>query len=855
MFRTISQFTDRYRTPLLIGWIAVAIIITVLAPNFDDVATNDQSDFLPEDAPSIAGQALVEEHFPQQIQEGNITIVFDAGDGEKITSPENMDFVGDVSSWLVSDKGPQGIRSVQSPTLFPEAASAFISPDEQLSIVTLSLSITDDAKIVTLIEDIDERLDEGSNGISTYQTGQSAIFADYNETITETVDRTLFVTLALVIVILLVIYRSPVSPFVPLSVVTIAYLIARGIVATLGDAGVFTVSGTAGMLLIVVMYGSGTDFCLFLINRFREEMSKRDDSHQAVRNTVRHVGESITSSAGTTTTGFLAMATAQLGLFNTTGPTLAIGIVVGLLAGLTLTPSMLGLLGQRAFWPGKATQRETGAFYKRTSQMVSSRPLLTIGIIVLVMAPFAIYGSGQTASYDTLTDLPEDLASVEGFRLLEEHIGAGNLQPLTVVSELDGDNLLANTESLTAELQAIDGVAAVRSATQPLGIEHTPTVNATRVDHQLAALSSITAPSDESVEPTAEQAAMMESLLSDLPSYLTLIVDRIPEIAETSAYNNTLAVLDDMSETGELSPDLSVSLFALSEAAPANHIPFTDLPSGVYNVLGGDNVAGLMASFLDVEGNAARFEIVLSHSPYGVTAMDTVVDIRETLNDVAGDDAVIGSTAIQADIRDLLAEDMRLTILLVLVGIFIVLTLMLRSLVAPTYLIGTILLSYGTTLGITRLASGVFWGNDEITWWVPFFVFVFLVALGIDYSIFLFGRIKEEVNKHGIQDGIHSAVEATGSIITSAGIIVAGTFGALMTGEILGLAQIGFAVSVGILIDTFVVRTILDPALATFFGRWTWWPGQVEIQPQTDDDTPSTSPLPKPSSPLSSGAD
>jgi RND superfamily putative drug exporter len=856
MFQTISRFTDRYRTPLLIGWIAVAVLITILAPNFDDVATNDQSDFLPDDAPSIAGQQLVAEYFPEQIQKGNITIVFDAGDGEKITASENMGFIGDFSSWLVSDEGPEGIRSVQSPTLIPEAASAFISPDEQLAIVALSLSITDDVKIVALIDEIGERLDTAPNGVHSYQTGQSAIFADYNETITETVDRTLFVTLALVIVILLVIYRSPVSPFVPLSVVTIAYLIARGIVASLGDAGVFTVSGTAGMLLIVVMYGSGTDFCLFLINRFREEMSKRDDPHHAVRNTVRHVGESITSSAGTTTTGFLAMATAQLGLFNNTGPTLAIGIVVGLLAGLTLTPSMLGLLGQRTFWPGKATKRETSTFYKRTSQMVSSRPLLTIGIIVLVMAPFAIYGTGQTASYDTLTDLPDDLASVKGFRLLEEHIGAGNLQPLTVVTELDGDDLLGKIETLTADLQAVDGVSVVRSASQPLGSEHTPTVGATRIDHQLAALSTVTTPSDEAAEPTPEQTAMMDSLLADLPNYLTLIAEHVPEIAETSVYADTMAMVNVSNETGELSPELSGSLFALSEAVPNNlHIPFTELPAGIYTVLGGDNLAGLMASFLNIEGSAARFEIVLSNSPYGVDAMDTVVDIRDTLKNVSGDDAVVGSTAIQADIRDLLAEDMRLTILLVLVGIFIVLTLMLRSLVAPAYLIGTILLSYGTTLGITRLASGVFWGNDEITWWVPFFVFVFLVALGIDYSIFLFGRIKEEVNQHGIQDGIHSAVEATGSIITSAGIIVAGTFGALMTGEILGLAQIGFAVSVGILIDTFVVRTILDPALATFFGRWTWWPGRIEIKPQSDDDSISTSPMPKSSPPLSSGAD
>ena len=197
---------------------------------------------------------------------------------------------------------------------------------------------------------------------------------------------------------------------------------------------------------------------------------------------------------------------------------------------------------------------------------------------------------------------------------------------------------------------------------------------------------------------------------------------------------------------------------------------------------------------------------------------------------------------------------MTLTVALVLIGIFIVLTIMLRSLVAPTYLIGTILLSYTTTLGITRLVSDVLWGTDQLTWWVPFFMFVFLVALGIDYSIFLFGRIKEEVRTHGIHDGIHQAVQATGSIITSAGIIVAGTFGAMMTGSILGLGQIGFAVSVGILIDTFIVRTILDPALASFFGKWTWWPSKVVVD-SDHESTESTSPSVSTTPSYSTGTD
>jgi RND superfamily putative drug exporter len=163
----------------------------------------------------------------------------------------------------------------------------------------------------------------------------------------------------------------------------------------------------------------------------------------------------------------------------------------------------------------------------------------------------------------------------------------------------------------------------------------------------------------------------------------------------------------------------------------------------------------------------------------------------------------------------------------VLAGVFLVLLLMLRSVVAPLYLIATVVLSFTCTLGLTSLFFDLALGVERLSWLLPMFMFVFLVALGIDYSIFLFGRIKEEVAYHGMHEGVHVAVARTGAIITSAGIILAGTFAGMMAGEIAFLTQLGFAVAAGVLIDTFVVRTMLDPALAMLFGRWTWWPGRV----------------------------
>jgi RND superfamily putative drug exporter len=164
---------------------------------------------------------------------------------------------------------------------------------------------------------------------------------------------------------------------------------------------------------------------------------------------------------------------------------------------------------------------------------------------------------------------------------------------------------------------------------------------------------------------------------------------------------------------------------------------------------------------------------------------------------------------------------------LVLLGIFLVLTLMLRSLIAPIYLIATVVLSFSATLGVTNIVYQVVFGVDHLAWWMPFFTFVFLVALGIDYNIFLVGRMKEEVAHYGLHDGMYRAVSATGPIIGSAGIILAGTFVAMMAGEIKGLAQIGFAVSFGVIVEAFVVRPLVVPALTTLCGKWAWWPGGI----------------------------
>jgi RND superfamily putative drug exporter len=324
--------------------------------------------------------------------------------------------------------------------------------------------------------------------------------------------------------------------------------------------------------------------------------------------------------------------------------------------------------------------------------------------------------------------------------------------------------------------------------------------------------------------PDPQQAA---ATLDAMQRYLAALVARFPEIAADPQVRTAREILDAglpglMLRQDELLAAVEGLRGYFAVKAEAAMIP----PVGEGDLFA--ELRPLYDEYVAADGRGFRLEVVLV-DPIGEAGFATVGEIRELLQDYqGGSEAVVsGFSVVYADIQEIMGRDVYRAVGLVLAGIFLVLVVMLRSAVAPLYLIATVLLSFTCTLGLTSLFFELVLGIERLSWLLPMFMFVFLVALGIDYSIFLFGRIKEEVAYHGIREGVHVAVARTGAIITSAGIILAGTFAGMMAGEIAFLMQLGFAVAVGVLIDTFVVRTMLDPALATLFGRWTWWPGGV----------------------------
>jgi putative drug exporter of the RND superfamily len=255
-------------------------------------------------------------------------------------------------------------------------------------------------------------------------------------------------------------------------------------------------------------------------------------------------------------------------------------------------------------------------------------------------------------------------------------------------------------------------------------------------------------------------------------------------------------------------------------------------------VPGNGDAAAMLAEaamrFVSLDGDTARLEVTLTQPPYSDAALASIPDLRQVANQVAldlgiGQDAILigGTTAESYDIREANQRDTFLVLPLILLAIAIILALLLRSLVAPLYLAATIVFTYFSTLGISLLAFEFVFGHEGISPYVPFYLFVFLNALGVDYNIYLVSRLREEASRQGdIRLATKSALAQTGGVITSAGLILAGTFSALMTLAFVDLFQLGFAVAIGVLMDTFITRTLIVPSLVTILGRWNWWPGK-----------------------------
>jgi RND superfamily putative drug exporter len=573
----------------------------------------------------------------------------------------------------------------------------------------------------------------------------------------------------------------------------------------------------------------GTDYCLFIVSRFREELRQKE-RHEAQSQAMKHIAPVVAASALTVIVAFLSLGISQFGMNQTTGYAMAIGVGITLLAGLTLVPALMSLFGKYLFWPGKISsmKQKSGFGWHTVGNWVSNHPVMVVlPIIAILLLPYLALPH-LNRSANIINQLPQNSESVKGYKLMVEHFEVGELSPSYVLIESKkGD--LTNATSLQAigeiakSLEAVSGVSRVNYYSTPatqlsgLALQFRSIGNALGQGSGLDQLNSL-----QTVGQSIQSMALQYPGIVQSVNFqqITANLAQLPNIAEqvaTTTAENMPALLTRLQGMVYKSSDNLNGL--VSEFKLESNAPFT---------------AYLYASYFSSDKTTARINVVFSGDPNAAETLKAVARVRNTVekdiesSTLAGSSYYMGGeSAIHADIMLTNDADFGKVVGLAIVAILIVIAILLRSVLAPLYMVATVLLNYGMTLGIITWLFMDVMNRNSMSYMIPLLIFVILVALGADYNIFLVSRIREEAQNRPIKDAVSHAVSNTGGVITACGIILAGTFATLMTSPLDIAFQIGAAISIGVVMDTFLVRALLVPALAKIAGRWNWWPSRL----------------------------
>lgn len=875
MYKHLGTFVSRYWVLVILAWGAVWYVGHRTAPVWDDVCHDGDLAYLPDRMTSVRGAAVLAQAFPENKAKSEIVVVLERPNKPfKDRSDPDLEVLdrivrhfsvdGDVGlpPLLAWTQGAQNAvfqpRYTQRPVvavLTPRSqtflGNKLLSPDRQAAVAVLQLS-NELAAVgnMELFREVRQVIDEVTAAsdfpadMRVGVTGSAALGADMLAAAESSIQNTEITTVMLVLIILAVVYRAPVLVIIPLATIGFSVLVATDLVALLTQAHLlpglewfdFKVFKTSKIFIVTILFGSGTDFCLFLIARYREEMERGLPRDQALAAAIGNVGDAITASAMTTIFGLGMMYFADFGKFSNSGPAIGMCLAVALLACLTLAPAMLRLFGKVVFWPwgiqtsaagprdefdAAAADNFSHRLWNRLSKAIVARPGVILIASVLVLSPLAYLGRSVEVSYNLLAELGDDRPSVHGTNMFRSHFPPGELGPITVLVQRQRAPL---ADSLAERLRAAIAVDAYRLAEPHAEVPIWADDLATVLKSMAVA---------EGAQPVHPATSLFDTSVGrNNVQYLTkalyghsavgLAADRGGPASSPRSESHHLRHVPMVAAVRSLSEPLG--------DVPGNYNPFSPAGRQKLAVLRNPRTKATYLSRQDqLTLDVARFDVVLNSDPFSPQAMQAFVDLETGLNKLAADPSsawygtrfdFVGVTPGTRDLKAVVDGDERLIQQLVVLAVLAILICLLRRPVICVYLIVSVLFSYYVTLGATELLfSHVYQPYPGLDWKVPIFLFVILVAVGEDYNIYLATRVFEEQARWGPLEGLRVAVERTGGIITSCGVIMAGTFVSMMTGTLKGMLELGFALTLGVMLDTIVVRPVLVPAFLALLYR------------------------------------
>jgi len=780
IFRAIGRFSVKFRWLVLIAWAAAAVAISMMLPSLASVTQGNNTAFLPSSAPSAQAQILAKPF-------GNTNLV-------------PVPVIAAVPSGSLTARDQQWVSGLardlaRVPTVVKVNETGVSAPAHGVAGQAAQIQVMSNTPqgnqpgLKTLVDNVRSAITRAGPppGMQVHAAGQAAIEVDQQKQSGNTGNQLQYASFVFILILLIIIFRALLAPLVTvLPPLIAASMIAGPIVGELGHHGL-KVSSLAQLLMIVLVLGAGTDYGLFLVFRVREHIHQGEAPREAIVNAMTKVGESITFSALTVIAALLSLLFATFQIYSTLGVPLAIGVGVALLAGLTLLPALLAIFGSWAFFPSRT--------WRVARKMAKGQP-------VPVRQPGPLQRLGQRFSWGAIAA-----------RILKRPATALTIGVL-VFGALSAAVTAYESGGFGGSLTAPSGSDSAAAANLQNKYFPTSSANPTTLVYRLSA----PAWQDPSAIPAATEQISRSPLFKGATGPLTPVGGTGFTPAE---YTKLHALLGPAAVLPPAPP-----------APVAVKLAAAHLPAAAYEMY------RATSQFVSPDGTTIQFMTSLTAGdPTTTAAMNAVPAVRTEATSVASalhatDSGVNGEAPAFYDISSISNSDLMHVIPIAIIVIGVLLALVMRSLVAPLYLIASVAISYFAALGLAVLVFLKIGHDGGITFILPFLLFIFLLALGEDYNILVMTRIREEARHRPLREAVVRAVGVTGSTVTAAGLVLAGSFAvlAIIGGKGSGgsmIREVGIGLAAGILMDTFVVRTVLVPCTAVLLGRWNWWPSRL----------------------------
>ncbi|GAA4224827.1 MMPL family transporter [Actinomadura meridiana] len=693
MFAGLARFVVRHPWWTIGAWLVAAVLIIALSPKL--ATESDQGEFLPSKYESVQAAKVAEKAFPDQTDLSAL-IVVQRADGGKIT-PADSAKIAETAQSLTARKYP----TVQGFQTGPDA----VAPNKTIQLISVPMeTVSGDASKdqSQSVKDIRTQLSKDlGTTLKAKVGGEPAAWVDNEDSFTQSFQLITIATFALIIGLILVIFRAPLAAILPIIVVIATEQVSMGLIGAASKVLDFNGDDSLQIILTIVLFGVGADYYLFLLFRYRERLRAGEDKKTALVSAVSRVGEVITSAALAIAATFLVLMLASFGIFAAWGPSLAIGVLVMGITALTLIPAILSLVGTAVFWPSKSWKKQPSAKLSvRLGRMVGKRPVVVALVSGALLAALASGAVAFKSDYDFQSSFPQDTESAQATKDLQRGFPAGQNTPVEVM------------------VRSTDG--------QPL----------------------------------------------------------------------TKAELNQFGQKAKSLP----------------------------------GVGGVQPAVLAKDGKVGQVDLVLNGNPVDNKAISLVKnDLGPAVHDIApkGTEVFVGGeTAIYSDINKVVSRD--LSVILPIAGalIALILLVLLRSVVAPLYLVPAVLLGFAATLGSAVYVFQGLKGEPGEIFHLPIMLYLFVLAIGTDYNILMTARLREEAKEgHEPRKAAALAVQHGGPTVAAAGLILAGTFSVMLLAKVSMLQQMGFSIALGIALSAFVMAMFLVPSVTALLGHKAWWPG------------------------------